>query len=67
MTEFAKARQIVLRKTKPLAPPFHRHIARSRLIGRTCQVGDRVIVYKVISCEPPGPVQVQSDTILHFE
>jgi hypothetical protein len=61
------AREVVLRLTKPLAPPFHRHIAKSKLMGKTCRAGDRVVVYEVTSTEPPGEVLVDGQTLLRFE
>lgn len=67
MSDVAEAREVVLRKARPLAPPFHRHIARGKLVGRTCQVGDRVVVYEVVATEPCGVVQVTERTLLRFE
>ena len=61
------AREVRLRKVRPLAPPFHRHIARSKLVGRTCRTGDRVVVYEVAATDPPGEVRVTETTVLHFE
>jgi mRNA-degrading endonuclease YafQ of YafQ-DinJ toxin-antitoxin module len=61
------ATSVTLRNNKPLAPPFHRHIAKGKLLGRTCQVGDRVVVYDVVATEPEGLVRVTSATSLQFE
>ena len=58
---------MTLRKRRPVAPPFLRHIARCRLVGRTCKVGDRVVVYEVTATNPPGEVAVTAETVLHFE
>lgn len=59
--------EVVLRKRTPLAPPFHRHIAKARLRGRVCRVGDRVVVYEVVRTEPAGVVLVTDRTVLRFE
>ncbi len=67
MKELPFAREVRLRKTKPLAPPFHQHIARSKLIGSTCQRGEKVVVYEILDTVPEGPVRVTEDTILRFE
>ncbi len=61
------AREVTLRKLRSLAPPFHRHIARSRLVGTICQVGQRVVVYEIVRTDPPGPVEVTAETLLHFD
>lgn len=62
----AEAETVVLRKRKALAPGFHRHIARSRLLGTTVHEGDRVLVYDVIETLPGGPVRVTERTRLEF-
>ncbi|HPD17428.1 MAG TPA: hypothetical protein PLE19_21020 [Planctomycetota bacterium] len=67
MSEPPEAQEVVLRKLRPLAPPFHRHIARSKLLGQTCRVGDRVVVYEVVATVPGGDVRVTPETILRFE
>jgi len=67
MPEPPDAAAVRLRKRKPLAPPFHRHIARSKMIGRTCRPGDHVVVYEVVDTDPPGEVRVTGQTVLHFE
>jgi hypothetical protein len=67
MSEPPPAREVTLRKRRPLAPPFHRHIARSKLLNRCCQVGDVVVIYEIIATDPPGEVRVTSDTLLTFE
>ena len=67
MSQLPQARDVTLRKLKPLAPNFHRHIARSKLLGRSCQVGDRVVVYEITGTDPEGQVQVSPNTVLHFE
>lgn len=67
MSDIPQARSITLRNIKPLAPPFHRHIAKGKLLGHMCQVGDRVVIYDVVATEPEGIVQVTSSTSLQFE
>ena len=67
MPELPEAREVTLRKYRALAPPFHRHIARSKLLGRTCRPGDRVVVYDIVGTDPPGEVRVSEATIFHFE
>ena len=67
MAEVPAASDVRLHKLKPLAPPFHRHIARSKLLGQTCRAGDRVVVYEVTATVPDGEVLVTADTVLHFE
>jgi hypothetical protein len=65
MSETADAELIVLVSRKPLAPPFHRHIARSRLMNQSCRVGDRVIMYEIVQTRPDGLVRATDRT--HFE
>jgi hypothetical protein len=67
VAEPARAQEVVLRKLKPLAPPFHQHIARSRLVGQTVRPGDRVVIYEVTATVPPGPVLVVQETLIRFE
>ncbi len=67
MAELREAREITLRKINPLAPPFHRHIARSRLIGKPCKVGDRVVVYEVADIVPEGAALVTENSVIRFE
>ena len=67
MSELPIAKEIRLRKTKPFAPPFHQHIARSKLLGNKCTAGDRIIVYKITATVPKGQVLVTDETIFHFE
>lgn len=67
MSEIPEAQTIVLKKRSPLAPPFHRHIAKSKLRGTMCKAGDRIVVYDIVSTEPSGIVQVTEETVLDFE
>jgi len=67
MSDAPCAESVTLRSRKPLAPSFHRHIARSRLMERTCQVGDHVVIYEIVATEPTGQVRVTGATRLEFE
>lgn len=67
MNGIPDARAVTLRNSRPLAPPFHRHIAKAKLLDRTCSVGDRVVVYDVVATEPDGVVRVTRATQLQFE
>lgn len=67
MSELPEAREIVLKKGNPMAPPFHQHIARSKLVGSACRAGDHVIIYDIISTDPEGEVMVTGETVLRFE
>jgi hypothetical protein len=67
MNAVPEADSITLRNRKPLAPPFHRHIVRGKLMDRTCRVGDRVIIYDVVATEPDGEVRVTRATRFQFE
>jgi hypothetical protein len=66
MAEIPEARTIVLTKVRAFAPSFHEHIARSKLRGSICRLGDRVVVYEVICTEPDGPVLVSEKTLIQF-
>ena len=67
MSTAAEAESITLRNRKPLAPPFHRHIAKSRLMDKTCRAGQSVIIYDIIATEPDGEVRVTRKTRFQFE
>ena len=67
MSKLSFARDVRLKKLNPVAPPFHRHSAKSKLIGRSCRVGDRVVVYQVVETTPTGEVMVTAETCFHFE
>jgi hypothetical protein len=67
MAEDLRAREIKLRKFKPLAPSFHQHIVKSKLRGTICQVGDRVVVYEIVETNPKGKVTVTEETLFLFE
>jgi hypothetical protein len=67
MNTASDAKLVTLRSCKPLAPPFHRHIAKAKLMDRNCQVGDRIVIYDVVATEPEGIVRVNSATRFEFE
>ena len=67
MTSVPEANSITLRNRKPLAPPFHRHIAKGKLMDKTCQVGDNVLIYDIVATEPDGEVRVTRATRIEFE
>ena len=67
MNAVIDAYSITLRNCKPLAPPFHRHIVKGKLMNQTCRVGDRVVIYDVIATEPAGTVRVTRATHFQFE
>ena len=67
MNAEAEAISITLHSTKPLAPPFHRHIVKDKLMDKTCQVGSRIVIYDVVATEPEGIVRVTHATQFKFE
>jgi hypothetical protein len=67
MSAAPHARRLVLRNRKPKAPPFHRHIARGKLLRGTYEVGDTVVIYEITATDPPGPVRVTPATEIVFE
>jgi hypothetical protein len=67
MSTVSEAESITLRNRKPLAPPFHRHIAKSKLIDKTCRVGDSIIIYDIVTTVPDGVVRVTRATRFQFE
>ena len=67
MSTAPQAESITLQSRKPLAPPFHRHIAKGKLMDRTCQVGDRIVIYDIVATEPAGIVRVTRATQFQFK
>ncbi len=67
MNEVLEAKEVTLHKLRAMAPPFHRHIARSKLLEKPIKVGDRVVVYEVVDTVPNGLVMISEKTIIHFE
>ena len=61
------AESVTLHNRKPLAPRFHRHIAKGKLMDRTCQAGDRILIYDIVATSPEGPVRVTRATRFEFE
>ncbi len=64
MLEYPDAAVVVLRETQHLVPQFHQYVARLRARGRVVKRGDQLIVYRVDSTVPEGPVRVTDTT--HF-
>jgi len=62
----SEAQVVVLRKVKRLAPDFHRHILKGKILGQTVTVGERILVYEVEETVPSGPVRVTEKTRLEF-
>ncbi len=67
MSVVPEAESITLRSRKPLAPPFHRHIARGRLMDKTCRTGDSIVIYDVVATYPEGEVRITRATRFQFE
>ena len=61
-----EAELVVLKKAKALAPSFHTHIARSRIVGSSVQVGERYMVFDVVETRPSGRVRVTERTRVEF-
>lgn len=67
MSDIRPAESVTLRNRKPLAPPFHKHITKSKLMNQTCRVGDTVLIYEIVATEPTGDVHVNQATQFLFE
>jgi len=67
MNSAAEAVSVTLRSRKPLAPAFHRHIAKSKLMDKECKVGDSVVIYDIVATDPSGVVRVTHATEFKFE
>lgn len=61
-----EAETVVLRKFKRLAPAFHEHIVRARIVGQEVEVGSRFMVFEVVETSPSGRVAVTPRTKLEF-
>lgn len=61
------AEVVVLRKVKKLAPDFHRHILRSKILGQEVGVGDKLLVYEVVETHPEGRVKIGENTRVEFK
>ena len=66
MVNLPVAQEIVLHKTKPLAPPFHQHIVKSKIQRQIVKTGDVIVVYEVTSTVPEGKVIVNENTVIRF-
>lgn len=67
MDNIREAESITLRNRKPLAPPFHRHIAKNKLMNQTCQTGETVLIYDIVGTCPDGIVHINQTTQFLFE
>lgn len=67
MSVVPDAESITLRNRKPLAPLFHRHIAKGRLMDKTCRAGESIITYDIVATEPEGEVRITRATRFQFE
>ncbi|MFA5613828.1 MAG: hypothetical protein WC993_05100 [Methanoculleus sp.] len=61
------AHVVAFTRAKRLAPDFHRHILRGRIVGQIVRPGDQVLVYRVAETVPEGAVRVTRSTLLEFE
>ncbi len=61
-----EALAVTLKKAKRLAPAFHEHIVRTRIVGSDVEVGTRFMVFDVVRTEPGGRVTVTERTKLEF-
>ncbi len=60
------AELVVLRKAKKMAPAFHEHIARARIVGQEIEAGTRFMVFDIVETSPKGKVAVTPQTRLEF-
>ncbi len=67
MNAIPDADSITLHNRKPLAPPFHRHIVKGKLMDKTCRTGESVIIYDIVATEPDCEVRVTRATRFQFE
>jgi hypothetical protein len=67
MNAIPDADSITLRNRKPLAPSFHRHIVKGKLMDKTCRAGESVIIYDIVATEPDCEVRVTRATRFQFE
>jgi len=65
-TGLPEAQVVVLRKVKRLAPDFHRHILKGKIVGQELKKGQRILVYEVVETVPSGLVRVTEKTQLEF-
>ena len=60
------AEVVVLRQMEECAREFHRYAARLKARGNVVNSGDKLMVYKVDSTVPDGPVLVTDSTQFVF-
>ncbi len=61
-----EAELVVLKKAKKLAPAFHEHIVRARIVGQEVETGSRFMVFDIVETSPHGKVSVTPRTKLEF-
>jgi len=61
-----EAHEVTLKKAKRLAPAFHEHIVRARIVGSEVETGTRFMVFDIVKTEPKGRVLVTENTRLEF-
>lgn len=67
MNAIHPAQSVTLKNRKPLAPPFHQHIAKSKMMDKTFQIGDTVLIYDIVATEPDGVVHINRATQFLFK
>jgi nucleotide-binding universal stress UspA family protein len=61
-----EAELVVMKKAKRMAPGFHEHIVRSKIVGASLEKGQRFLVYDIVETSPDGKVKVTPRTKLEF-
>ena len=61
-----KAIKVVFRKTKKMAPNFHRHMVQEQVLGKIVKIDDVISVYTIHATEPTGSVLIDEQTIIEF-
>ena len=61
-----EARFVVMRKIKPRAPDFLRHMAKAKMRNQVVRKGMVFGVYEVEKTEPEGDVLVTESTVVEF-
>jgi len=61
-----EARAVVMKKVKPRAPDFLRHMTRAKIRGQVVSEGMKFVVYEVEETVPQGEVLVTESTQIEF-
>lgn len=61
-----EAKLVVMKKIKPRAPDFLRHMTKAKLRNQVVRKGMVFVVYEVESTEPEGEVLVTENTVVEF-